>query len=190
MLLESQNCRHITPSVWPERMRRLYLFRLQFRSIISRSLYTSFHGRCTLAGIETSFGLVCESDDVEAISPLDNCGADGLLVRCRFVVTRSEDASGVPGDANIVVCDSQVSSEPQVLRSGALAYDAICKGADELSVVSGRFRRLVLAVRLLTSDGRPHPHFVHFLSICCSHMRCQTASSSAKDFQVLLTCAA
>ena len=42
----------------------------------------------------------------------------------------------------------------------------------------------------LSSKGKPHPHFVHFLSICCSHILCQTASSSASSRHVRLTCAA
>lgn len=41
-----------------------------------------------------------------------------------------------------------------------------------------------------SSSGKPHPHFSHFLSMCCSHIVLQRRSSSASAFQLLLTCAA
>ena len=42
----------------------------------------------------------------------------------------------------------------------------------------------------LSNKGKPHPHFSHFLSICCSHILCHTTSSSASDLHLWLTCAA
>jgi hypothetical protein len=55
-----------------------------------------------------------------------------------------------------------------------------CTGGPIGMVSSFRFR----------ISGSPHPHFAHFLSMCCSHIRCQITSSSAIFFHELLTWAA
>jgi len=56
----SENCKHITPSVWPLSVLTVHRPRLQFLSIVNRSLYTSFQGRVTDRGIEPDdvFGVV------------------------------------------------------------------------------------------------------------------------------------
>lgn len=46
----SLNCKHMTPSVWPFSVRTVHLPLRQFRSMVIRSLYTSFHGRVTDSG--------------------------------------------------------------------------------------------------------------------------------------------
>src|SRR5690606_29070093 len=44
--------------------------------------------------------------------------------------------------------------------------------------------------RFRSRRGNPQPHSVHFLSMCCLHMRCHTTSSSASALHRRLTCAA
>lgn len=44
--------------------------------------------------------------------------------------------------------------------------------------------------RFCSSSGSPHPHLSHLRSMCCSHILCQTTSSSARSRQLWDTCAA
>ena len=46
------------------------------------------------------------------------------------------------------------------------------------------------ARRRFSSSGRPHPHFSHFRSMCCSHMVRHSMSSSANARHDRDTCAA
>ena len=50
--------------------------------------------------------------------------------------------------------------------------------------------RLQARKRLRSSRGNPQPHLSHLRSMCCSHILCQTTSSSASMRQVRDTWAA
>lgn len=76
-----------------------------------------------------------------------------------------------------------------VSNSPAPSRDAAQSSRYEL-LESDVKRRCRLFRRCPCNKGRLHPHLVHFLLICCWHIRCHRISSSASCFQSLLTCTA
>ena len=84
-------------------------------------------------------------------------------------------------------------TEPWLETLGAVSGYGVMFGDHSLRPLPAARNCICLLEALscfLSSIGKPHPHFVHFLSICCSHIRCHTTSSSASSRHLWLTWAA
>ena len=159
---------------------------LQLRSTLSRSQYTSFHGRVMrLSRAALAARSMCKPSS-------------------RFTLFRGDSDKSATSAVRLLLdsplCKpSKPGTLPPKASSRVTIAMAVCPcswpcpcsscpptptATEGLPSCSSTFSRR------LSNRGKPHPHFSHFRSICCPHIRRHNRSSSANAFHELDTCAA
>ena len=149
----SLNCRHMTPSVWPCKLRTEYRPRRQLRSMRRRSLYTAFHGRlrsfgdeCGIGGRSVSEGETSSLGEAEIRAV--ECGADAsALCALESLWSPKPEQGGLD--------ETQGGSERG--RFGGRSTSAELSSSSRLFGGDGDGEGIHKG-RLLSIRGSPHPH--------------------------------
>lgn len=113
--------------------------------------------------------------------------AAAVMLRFKLPLEEGEGAdAGFGGEGAAAVCCVE-GEDSAACVAGGLTTALLLPGGGVLTTTAAAAALLLF---LSFNNGNPHPHFSHFLSICCSHIFLHSKSSSASSFQLLLTCAA
>ena len=160
---------------------------LQFRSTLSLSQYTSFHGRvillARLGALRVSRSRWKPSSILTRLTgeSLGSSSAGRLLES-----PRSDCRPSNPGTLPSKAC----SRVTMVVAACPCSWSCPWSWSPTPTATEGLPSCNSTLSLLLSSSGRPHPHFSHFLSMCCPHILRQRRSSSANAFHDLDTWAA
>lgn len=188
---------------------------LQFRSTTNLSQYTVFQGLVNLTSrlnnpfesVDTVFSVVSVSESLLTsilglfprllLLSAGELGAERLLLDTNQAVDTAGSHTVLALILSVVIFSAAGPFFPPSASTLVTNFVGSCECLCECSPCSlipnataGLLSLSSTLSRRLSNRGNPHPHFSHFLSMCCPHIRLQRRSSSASAFHDLFTWAA